>query len=217
MTRARRDVATQRANDNRRSPSDICDRRVLAWLGSLEGSRWGVTVFLVVLLALALLASLGARKGAVSPAAKRAPTATQRKSSWSPYWLLGAVLLGLVLLRFGVNWIVVAAGMVAALLRGLLPLLRLLPLLQSVRQVASSRPGGPGAASGSASSSSSGGRPRPERMTRREALQVFGLDESATREDVQREYRRLMRQMHPDLGGSSYLAAKINEAKDVLS
>lgn len=176
----------------------------------------GVTVFLVILLALALLASLGARKGAVSPAAKRAPTATQRKS-WSPYWLLGAVLLGLVLLRFGVNWIVVAAGMVAALLRGLLPLLRLLPLLQSVKQVASSRPGGPGAASGSASSSSSGGRPRPERMTRREALQVFGLDESATREDVQREYRRLMRQMHPDLGGSSYLAAKINEAKDVLS
>ena len=181
---------------------------------------------LVILLALALLASLGARKGAVSPPSKRAHAAARSKS-WSPYWLLGALLLGVVLLRFGVNWIVVAAGMVAALLRGLLPLLRLLPLLQSVRQVASSRPGGPGAtgssrggsgaASGSASSSSSGGWRRPERMTRREALQVFGLDESATREDVQREYRRLMRQMHPDLGGSSYLAAKINEAKDVLS
>jgi DnaJ-class molecular chaperone len=54
-------------------------------------------------------------------------------------------------------------------------------------------------------------------MSRQEALQVFGLGESATREDVQREYRRLMRQVHPDLGGSSYLAAKINEAKDVLS
>jgi hypothetical protein len=182
-----------------------------------------VTVLLVVLLALALLASLGARQGAVSRASKRATAATKGKS-WSPYWLLGAVLLGVVLLRFGVNWIVVAAGMVAALLRGLLPLLRFLPLLESFRRVASSRDGGPGssrggpgAASGSASSSSAGGGRRPERMTRREALQVFGLDENATREDVQREYRRLMRQVHPDLGGSSYLAAKINEAKDVLS
>jgi hypothetical protein len=182
----------------------------------------GVTVFLLVLLALAVLASLGARKGAVSPASKRSRAASRRKS-WSPYWLLGAVLLGLVLLRFGVNWIVVAAGMVAALLRGVLPLLRLLPLLESVRRVASNRPGGPGAGApgsgpdGSGSSSSSGGGRRPERMTRREALQVFGLDEDATREDVQREYRRLMRQVHPDLGGSSYLAAKLNEAKDVLS
>jgi hypothetical protein len=182
-----------------------------------------VTVLLVVLLALILLASLGARKGAVSPASKRA--ATGRKS-WSPYWLLGAVLLGVVLLRFGVNWIVVAGGMVAALLRGLLPLLRLLPVLESVRRVAS-RPGAPGSGEAgpnrhgtgdrAGSGSSSGAWRRPERMTRREALQVFGLDESATSEDVQREYRRLMRQVHPDLGGSGYLAAKINEAKDVLS
>jgi DnaJ family protein C protein 19 len=182
-----------------------------------------VTVLLVVLLALALVASFGARKGAPSPASKPARAASKRKSP-SPYWLLGAVLLGLVLLRFGVNWIVVAAGMVAALLRGLLPLLRLLPLLEGVRRAASSRASGPGsgrggsgAAPGSASSSSPGGGRRPERMTRREALQVFGLDENATRDDVQREYRRLMRQVHPDLGGSGYLAAKINEAKDVLS
>ena len=54
-------------------------------------------------------------------------------------------------------------------------------------------------------------------MTRHEALQVLGLDEHATAEDVQREYRRLMRKVHPDLGGSGYLAAKLNEAKDVLS
>ena len=54
-------------------------------------------------------------------------------------------------------------------------------------------------------------------MTREEALQILGLDERATQGDVQREYRRLMRKVHPDLGGSSYLAAKLNEAKDVLS
>jgi hypothetical protein len=179
-----------------------------------------VTVWLVILLAVVFVATLGARKGAVGPAPKRARPGAPRKS-WTPYWLLGAVLLAVVLMRFGVNWIVVAAGMVAALLRSLLPLLRFLPLLQGVRRAASSRSGadwgsGPGAGSSSGPSSAGEWR-RPARMSRQEALQVLGLDESATREDVQREYRRLMRKVHPDLGGSSYLAAKINEAKDVLS
>jgi hypothetical protein len=182
-----------------------------------------VTVLLVILLAVVLLATFGPSQGSAGPASKRARAALKRKSS-SAYWLLGAVLLGLVLLRFGVNWIVVVAGIVAALLRGLLPLLRLLPLVESARRVAGASWGsgaaGPshgGRAASGSSGSSAGGWRRPERMTRQEALQVFGLDENATREDVQREYRRLMRQVHPDLGGSSYLAAKINEAKDVLS
>jgi hypothetical protein len=180
-----------------------------------------VTAFLVILLAVVLLATIGARQGAARPERNdgKAPRAVPRKT-FSPYWLLGAVLVGLVLLRFGVNWLVVASGMVVAVLRGLLPLLRFLPLLSSFRQGA----GAPGAGAGSrpfGSPPGDGGPPgssgRSQRMTRQEALRVFGLDEQATREDVQREYRRLMRKIHPDLGGSSYLAAKLNEAKDVLS
>ena len=182
-----------------------------------------VTAFLVILLAVVLLATLGGRQGARGPARSdgTASRATARKTP-NPYWLLGAVLLGLVLLRFGVNWLVVASGMVVALLRGLLPLLRFLPLLSSFRRGA----GMPGAEAGPGSrpfgsrpgdAGSAGSSARSQRMTRQEALQVFGLDDQATREDVQREYRRLMRKIHPDLGGSSYLAAKLNEAKDVLS
>lgn len=179
---------------------------------------------LVILVVVALFATLGARKGAPNPAPRRERAA--RRKTWSPYWLLGAVLLGIVLVRFG-NWMVVAAGMVAAALRGLLPLLRFLPLLESVRRATSARSsahaGAPWGASGAGgegagpSSEGSRGSRRPERMSRQEALQVLGLDERATSEDVQREYRRLMRKIHPDLGGSSYLAAKLNEAKDVLS
>lgn len=181
-----------------------------------------MTPVLVILLVVTLVATLGVRKGAANPAPKRARAA--KRPAWSPYWLLGGVLFALVLLRFGVNWIVVAAGMVAALLRGLLPLLRFLPLLESFRRATSSRSSGPASAGGRAPGSSdnpgagsSSGWRRPERMTREEALRVLGLDEYASTEDVQREYRRLMRKVHPDLGGSSYLAAKINEAKDVLS
>lgn len=181
-----------------------------------------VTAFLVILLAVVLLATLGARKGARRPARsdKEDPAAAPRKTL-SPYWLLGAVLVGLVLLRFGVNWLVVASGMVVAVIRGLLPLLRILPLVSSFRRGAG-LPGGAGPGSRPFGSSpgnggSAGSPVRPQRMTRQEALQVLGLDEQATGEDVQREYRRLMRKIHPDLGGSSYLAAKLNEAKDVLS
>ncbi|MEY2930000.1 MAG: hypothetical protein RL033_749 [Pseudomonadota bacterium] len=54
-------------------------------------------------------------------------------------------------------------------------------------------------------------------MSRREALEMLGLDERASRDDVQREYKRLIKRLHPDLGGSTYLTAKLNEARDVLS
>jgi hypothetical protein len=53
-------------------------------------------------------------------------------------------------------------------------------------------------------------------MSRVEALKVLGLEDGATQEDVRAAHRRLILQIHPDKGGTSYLAAKINEAKDVL-
>lgn len=53
-------------------------------------------------------------------------------------------------------------------------------------------------------------------MSRREALEILGLDEPVTAKDVKAAHRRLMQKLHPDRGGSSYLAAKINRAKDVL-
>ncbi len=53
-------------------------------------------------------------------------------------------------------------------------------------------------------------------MTRAEALEVLGLPENATRSDIQAAYVRLMRAAHPDQGGSDWLAARINQARDVL-
>jgi DnaJ homolog subfamily C member 19 len=138
-----------------------------------------------------------------------------RRGSFSPLWLLGAVLVGLVLFRFGMHWLAVVGGMLLAATRTLLPLLRFLPMLRGFRSGASAgsahseRPSSKGQANGT------GGR-KPARMSRHEALQVLGLDGNATDDDVRREYRRLMKKLHPDLGGSGYLAAKINEAKDVL-
>ena len=54
------------------------------------------------------------------------------------------------------------------------------------------------------------------RMSRQEALAVLGLAEGASAEEIRAAHRRLMRAAHPDGGGSDWLAARINEARDVL-
>ena len=53
-------------------------------------------------------------------------------------------------------------------------------------------------------------------MDRREALNILGLAEDASREDIVAAHRSLMQKLHPDRGGNDYLAAKINQAKDFL-
>ena len=132
-------------------------------------------------------------------------------------WALGAFSRAQIatVKAFGI-WVVAIGGLLFACLLALtgrgLPALGALAMLAPLvwSWVAESRRpaqrhggAGPRAAVGSA-------------MTREEAYAVLGLQPGASEAEIRAAYRRLMRLAHPDGGGSDWLAARINRARDVL-
>jgi hypothetical protein len=59
-------------------------------------------------------------------------------------------------------------------------------------------------------------RPRAATMTRREAAEVLGIAETASEAEINKAYRDLMKKVHPDAGGNDALAARVQEAREVL-
>lgn len=75
--------------------------------------------------------------------------------------------------------------------------------------------GDAGQAGGGRSSKASGARSSGS-MTEEEAYQVLGLPKGASKEEIAAAHRTLMKKLHPDYGGTSSLAARVNEAREVL-
>ncbi|MEE9398586.1 MAG: DnaJ domain-containing protein [Methylococcales bacterium] len=121
---------------------------------------------------------------------------------------LGVVALALLAASGRLNWLVPVIGAGIAFSARLLPhLIRYAPLLQRIWQQQQT---------GAGQSSSRPPPPPPGNMAKQEAYRVLNLKPPVTKEEIVAAHRRLIQKVHPDRGGSDYLAAKINEAKKIL-
>jgi len=96
----------------------------------------------------------------------------------------------------------------------------LLPMIRRIRMVRRLwswwRGAAPGAGGDSAGGQGQQRKPSSGRMTVAEARELLKVSADATREEIVQAHRRLMQQVHPDRGGDNELAARVNEAKEVL-
>ncbi len=140
-----------------------------------------------VLLVVFALLSLSAAEG----------EAARRNVKHTLYGALAVAAVVLVLFRAGLPWAAVGVVLLGGAAKRL-----------AARDPSSARSARP------AESTAAGAK--RARMTRAEAYEVLGLEPGASSETILATYRRLMKKVHPDLGGTNYLASRLNEAKDVL-
>ena len=157
-----------------------------------------MTAIVLILLLLAAFFGLRELMRAVAPK----PGIPVRK----PLIVIGVLALAGLATRLG--WAVpLLSASVVALARLAPALIALVPLLRRILH-------------GHAPGDEHGETPRPPSskggMSRQEAYQILGLSPGASQQEILAAHRRLMQKMHPDRGGSDYLAVKINQARKTL-
>jgi hypothetical protein len=128
-------------------------------------------------------------------------------------WCLAGGVLLLLTLTGRLNWLFALAGVAIASLFRLAPLLlHYAPQLHRLWwEFMAAKQG-----QGHHNSQQSYTRPPKSGMSVEEAYEVLGLKKGATEQEIIAAHRKLMQKIHPDRGGSDYLAAQINLAKKVL-
>ena len=116
------------------------------------------------------------------------------------------VVLGFLAVTGRLNFITAAITGAVAMLPKAAQLLRYLPIINKVRQQASN----------SNQQQNRQQAPSQTAMNRKQACEVLGVEANASKEEIIMAHKRMMQKVHPDRGGSDYLAAQINQAKDTL-
>ncbi len=151
---------------------------------------------LIVLIALALILLI------IFKQFKKVP-----KAQWgNMYWKLILGGLGVILVLLAVtgriHWIGAMIGALLPFIRQSIPLLiRFFPLLKNFV---------------TAQAEASPHAPSTTNLDTNTAYSILGLQAGASKEEIITAHRKMMQKIHPDRGGSDYLAAQINQAKDLL-
>lgn len=140
---------------------------------------------------------------------KQQPPAARKKLIWRGASIAFALLLLLLMATGRLHWLIAIIGALLPFLRGLLGMgIQLLPLWLKRRQGQQQHQEPPR------------GRVHNPPMEFQEAMDILGLNQvtrdQLTPELINDAHRRLIQKLHPDRGGSDYLAAKINQARDYL-
>ena len=119
---------------------------------------------------------------------------------------LASIVLVMLLLTGRIHYLAALAAAVLPFIRKLPALFRYIPLLSGLFDNKKTEP------KPSAHTDSQTNSDMPVSL----ALQILELDEGATKSEVLDAHRKLMQKLHPDRGGSNFLAAQVNMAKDTL-
>ncbi len=132
------------------------------------------------------------------------------------FWSTAGVIIGtlVVLAATGrMHWLYALGGSIAAFMPRVISALKYLPLINRFRQQYTQNHT---RQSGQQSGQKSAGRANPGKMTTSEARDILGIKPDASREEIIKAHKRMMHKVHPDRGGTDYLAAQLNQAKDTL-
>lgn len=156
-------------------------------------------IYLLLIIAVASGAALVPAVGGALAKASGKPAARIRR--WAQYGLFGSLIIFSLFVKaipLTALLVLVAAGVIGT---GILREKMIGEELQD-KYAGGTRTAPPPAATG--------------KMSREEALSVLGLTTEANDKDIDVAWKKLISQIHPDKGGTDYLAAKINEAREVL-
>jgi DnaJ homolog subfamily C member 19 len=130
------------------------------------------------------------------------------------FWTVTGLILGtlVVLVITGrMHWLYAIGGAIAAFAPRVIRWIKYLPILARFHQQYRQQRSSQGSAGGKSQNRQSAGK-----MSTAQAYEVLGLKPGASRDEIIHAHRRMMQKVHPDRGGSDYLASQINQAKDTL-